>query len=298
MTLTGRLTPELRDLEWVISSPFLLADMPSPDLATHPETVRLLSELRKDPTPLLKHLQNIKRHTLGSYFEQLVIFWLSNLPSVTVVAANLQVQHGTQTIGEFDLLFEFDGRAYHWELSVKFYLNTGTGRNEADFVGPLKKDNLGKKLDRLYGHQLTLPGRPDAIKLLSNLGMADVTSFPWVKGALFQPFATRQSVSLPPRISTACSLGVWTSLDALPTLSLPAFNHFILLQKRRWLTSEHYADEAYQGGRSAFNTEVSEFLRRHNSPVLGCLLSNQDGEPLPEIYRLFIVPNDWQRLSV
>jgi len=290
----GDYPSELRDLEWVIFSPFLLASTASPDLRQHNETRDLLSNLHKDPSPLLAHLQEPKRHTLGSYFEQLVIFWLSHLPSVTVIATNLQIHANGQTLGEMDLIFNFENKTYHWELSVKFYLNIGNGETETDFVGPLLRDNLGKKLDRLYDHQLNLPQRTEAQDVLATFAAQNISSFPWVKGMLFQPLDQKIAVSLPTRISRNCAIGVWISFENLTASRLPDFERFIIPEKRSWLTHRHQSEEAQSGGTVALSNSVAEKIEVGGRPVLACLLTDTGGPMLEESLRLFVAPNDWQ----
>ena len=289
----------LRDLQWVISSPFLLKDPPEPNLASHPETRALLARLEKDPAPLIDHLAALPRQRLGYYFEQLVIFWLENLPSVDVIGANLRVYREKQSLGEIDLVFSHGGQSYHWELAVKFYLNIGTAGFEKDYVGPMQRDTLGRKLDRLYDHQLRLADTEEARELLKNLGVTSLLSSPWVKGRLFHPLelAGDRPQILPDRVSPESLNGNWISVKNLAAARLPDFEHFLFPEKSRWLTPSYFRAEAVQGGKAELIAEAIAILDRKPIPQLACLMTDAGDGALRETMRLFITPEDWPRPS-
>ncbi|MCR9213924.1 MAG: DUF1853 family protein [Proteobacteria bacterium] len=285
----------VRDLEWIVTAPFMLAEDPEPNLADLPETKTLLLELQQDPSPLLSHLESLNRHTLGSYFEHLVIFWLSKLPPVTLLATNLQVFDGKTTIGEFDLLFTYQNICYHWELAIKFYLNIGTGTQEVDFVGPKRQDNLDRKLARLFDHQLQLGKKAEAQSKLQKLGAKDIHAHAWVKGVLFQPVSGGQdfTISLPDRVSKNCPQGQWIRLKELNQAKLPEFEHFLRPSKPNWLASRYYQNEALSGGKKALRSIAKETLTKKEEPLLIYLLKMEGPSELRVIERLFVVPDCW-----
>lgn len=284
----------LRDLEWVIASPFLLKDRPEPDLARHPETKALLTRLKVDPDPLLAHLATTPRLSLGRYFEQLVIFWLDNLPSVTLVGSNIPIFREQRSLGEIDLVFLFEGRARHWELAVKFYLNIGSPIEEANFVGPMLKDTLKRKLDRLYGHQLLLPAQAETASVLTALGLRDVTSHPWVKGCLFYPRSDNDTVApLPERVSKTGLKGLWLGRDKLTEISLPAFDHFLILEKKRWFTPYFYPEEATAGKIPALSAAIERAFAQRRIPHLVHLMRDEGEHSLTSLGNFFITPEDW-----
>ncbi|MCF8468785.1 MAG: DUF1853 family protein [Sneathiella sp.] len=285
----------LRDLQWVISSPFLLKTHSEPDLSNHPETRALIARLEKDPAPLMNHLTALPRQSLGRYFEQLVIFWLENLPSVNVIRANLRVYREKRSLGEIDLLFTQGGQSYHWELAVKFYLNIGTEGFEKDYVGPMQRDNLGRKLDRLYDHQLRLANTEEARELLERLGVTTLVSSPWVKGRLFHPLGLEDGLTqvLPDRVSRKSLNGRWISIKNLAKARLPDFDHFLFPDKSRWLTPSYFKPEAVQGGKAELITKAIEIRDREPVPQLACLMTDAGDGALQETMRLFITPEDW-----
>ncbi len=287
----------VRDLDWIISAPFLLARTPLPNLSDLPETKALLHDLYKDPEPLLAHLENLNRHTLGSYFEHLVIFWLDHLPSVSVLATNLQVFDGKTTIGEIDLLFTYENKTYHWELAIKFYLNIGSGAYASDFVGPKRQDNLDRKLARLYDHQLNLTNRKEAKSILRKLATGGIHSYAWVKGVLFQPGSLSSDLpaSLPDQVSRNCPIGRWIRLSEIEKSPFPDFEFFLFPQKPHWLASHFYMDEARAGGKKALEKTANQNLDERSTPLLTYLLSQGDTPQLEVSERLFIVPDHWTR---
>ena len=282
----------LRDLEWVIHSPFLLKETPAPDLTRHPETEALLARLNADPEPLISHLAATPHLNLGRYFEQLIIFWLDQLPSVNLIGSNIPIFREKQSLGEIDLVFLYEGKAWHWELSVKFYLNIGSPLEEADFVGPMQRDTLKRKLDRLYDHQLRLPTHKETTAVLTSRGVEEVTSHPWVKGCLFYPVGNARS-GHPARISENGLSGNWLNRECLVDASLPEFDHFLLLEKKRWITPSFYPDEVVSGSTSALLSEIDRAFRMRRAPSLIHLMQDEGKETLTSLGQLFIAPDGW-----
>ncbi|MEX1035668.1 MAG: DUF1853 family protein [Sneathiella sp.] len=282
----------LRDLEWVITSPFLLTDRPEPNLADHPETGALLDRLTADPAPLLDHLAAASRLNLGRYFEQLVIFWLGNLPSVEIIGSNIRIYREKRSLGELDLVFIHGGKAYHWELAIKYYLNIGSGRKEADFVGPRRQDTLARKLGRMYDHQLALPMRSETRDVLDGLGIGDITSHPWVKGCLFHPLddGARQ---VPARIAKSSLSGDWLTIGDLKGNRLSDFNRFLRLEKKRWITPGFYLEETETGGSNELAGLLERQFRSHPAPELVALFEPGDKAFLDNASRYFIAPDGW-----
>lgn len=282
----------VRDLEWVINSPFLLKDTPTPDLASHPETAALLARVQDDPEPLLSHLAATPRLNLGRYFEQLVIFWFDNLPSVRMIGSNIPIYREKQSLGEIDLAFLYEDQAWHWELSVKFYLNIGSSMEETHFVGPMLKDTLKRKLDRLYGYQLLLPTHTETAAVLGLYGIGDVTSLPWVKGCLFYPVGNAHPEP-PARISEKGLSGRWYSRESLEDTPLPEFDHFLILEKKRWITPYFYPGETTAGKKSDLLAEIVTAFERRPIPYLVHLMRDEGAETLTSLGQIFITPGGW-----
>lgn len=281
------------DLDWVINSPVLLKNRPQPDLASLSESQNLIQAVKDDPSPLLAEFQSVKRHTLGTYFETLVFYWIGNLPGVEIVKKNFQVRDEKRTVGELDLLFRYQGNLYHWELAVKYYALVGNSEVEVDWVGPLKKDTLGRKLTRLFDHQIPLASHAKVRALLSEKERETLTSHPFVKGVLFHPFFSNGN-NLPNRASPDCLQGKWLELDQLKTeeakAGLKDFTLFCNKEKPRWFSEMLQSDWQAFATVETLHTHAKEKLQDAKVPQLYLLSSPEIEDPL----QLFIMPNGWK----
>lgn len=278
------------DLEWVIFSPFLTRSIASPDLSSLPQSLNIVAQVRENPSELQIFLQTMKRQNLGTYFEYLVIFWLQKLDAVTVIATNFQVQATKRTVGEFDILFAYQEHHYHWELAIKFYANTGEGVKEHLWVGPLKRDNLKKKLDRLFDHQLALSECPEGKQALADVGIETVHASPFVKGMLFDKKQNIQLPSnLPERISTTCSLRQWFYIHDLPINNA---SHYCFLTKPRWISFPEKEDWIKLDSVSTIRTQLAHQFSKFPHPIM-VTFGLQENSQIKELDRLFVMPENW-----
>ncbi len=281
------------DLEWVIYSPSLLTQKIVPDLAALPQSKKIVESVRQDPSGLLNFLQKMKRQNLGTYFEHLVFYWLDQLDEVEVIATNLQIHDENTTVGEFDILFQYHEVFYHWELAIKFYANQGNGRDESQWVGPMKKDNLKRKLDRLFDHQLSLSTTKSAKQVLAHKGVDQLTSYPFVKGMLFDKSEMGPSnANIPEQISPNCTLSTWVSLHNLKTTDLENCTHFCLLYKPRWISTVHEKDWILIENKQQFFTDLQPLFDANPTPVL-VAFGSQAHLGIQENSRVFVMPDNW-----
>ncbi|WP_415235699.1 DUF1853 family protein [Sneathiella sp.] len=283
------------DLEWVIKTPFILKDTPQPDLASLAETDCLLEKIRQDPTPLALYLQDIKRHTLGTYFEFLVFFWLTQLPSVSILSTNLQIRSEKQTVGELDLIFSYNDQIYHWELAVKFYASIGEAKEEANWFGPLKKDTLKRKLDHLRSHQLPLANTVAAKKSLMAMGATELTSYPFVKGMLFSPYHSAEFI-YPVSVSPICQKGQWIEISDLKNIAKFRDVSFSYRPKPRWFSQIEQPEWTPPTKSFSLIEAAENSLSQSDIPVLYAYRSPHN--PNMNAYAsLFIMPDGWQQKS-
>jgi len=283
------------DLKWVVRSPFLTKQFPEPDLASIPQTEALLLSVAENPKPLLTFLSGMKRQNLGTYFEYLVFFWLSNLEAVTLHATNLQINVEKQTLGELDVIFSYLGQVYHWELAIKFYANSGSPLSEGNWLGPLKRDNLKRKLDRLFDHQLPLchTDATDQTLRTKDFNAAEIHSFPFVKGILFNKTGNSEIAnSLPSRISGSCQRQVWCTLEELTLLLSEDINRYCILPKLRWMSELQTSDWKILDNEGTDKT-IAEKVTALNIPQFVAFGSFQNGL-IEERCRIFIMPEDWE----
>jgi len=281
------------DLEWVIFSPSLLKKEITPNLALHAQSRKIVEDAQRNPENLLNFIKTMKRQNLGTYFEHLVFYWLECLDDVHVIGTNMQIFSGKETIGEIDVLFDYKNQVYHWELSVKFYANIGSGFVEDKWVGPLKKDNLERKLSRLFNHQLPLCHSEYATNLLTTLKSNDVKSYPFVKGMLFDHAEKRHKTShLPKRISTKCLLSFWCMLDDLPLQLTAQTSHYCALSKQHWISTLNKNDWIQRNSEDQILLDLKSIIDRNSLPVIVALAKTKNQKIL-ETQRIFVMPNDW-----
>lgn len=277
------------DLNWVIRSPFLTKDNVQPALWDLPETAEILAHLVKNPDHILPNLEKQKRHNLGTYFETLVFYWLENLSCVEIVASNLQIRTPERTLGELDLLFKYEGDLYHWELSVKFYSLIGDGEDEFQWVGPLKKDTLGRKLNRLYDHQIPLIQTREARALLTT--HTDITqgiqSFAFVKGVLYKGSIT---ATLPKRINPNCTVHNWHRAEDITPEKFADFTHYVPLRKLQWMICP--SEALWQPLTDV--TMICDLVEKNGMPTLFAFATQHPGG-IHEVARDFIMPLGWEQ---
>src|SRR3990167_2119469 len=105
--------PAVRDLAWTLIAPPLLSDalwpqrhpLAASDWAQVPEQLAdWLQRLDQDPSALDAWLARASNRRLGLYYEKLWQFALQAAPGVELLAANVAIRQGGQTLGEMDLL--------------------------------------------------------------------------------------------------------------------------------------------------------------------------------------------------
>lgn len=192
--------PAVRDLAWVLLSPPLLSDTPWPQ--RHPLSASLWSRrpgtladwlirLDQDGQGLLDWLARSSVKRLGLYYERLWQFALQAAPGVELLAANLPIREGGQTLGELDLLLRDAEGVHHLELAVKLYLGPeqASGEQPEHWLGPGSHDRLDIKLDHLSQHQLPMSARGAARPALAELDLTHAKAALWLGGYLFYPWA-------------------------------------------------------------------------------------------------------------
>ncbi len=286
------------DLKWIISSPFLTLQKPLPDFRDHPDTARILQRLADNPTLMTPHLAQMKRHNLGTYFETLVFYWLGELDDVQIITQNLQIRSQKKTFGELDLIFTYEDQIYHWELSIKFYANLGDPECERDWVGPLKKDNLGKKLDRMMDHQIPLLRSKEAQAVLAewHLNTDEITSSPFVKGILFHKNAQDcKDHKIPGRVAPNCLQSRWFHLHSIDEELLQKATHYSIIPKLQWMSGCN-AVTWQPFTKFNFQKDIQDRFDQTQRPLL---VSFGQKDPtthlVHELSLNFIMPDNWLR---
>lgn len=279
----------LRDLRWALLSPLLCGKSPPHFAKLQSQAVTVLEELALTPEALPESLWQKRRTPIGRYFESLIAFWLSRSSEVKNLRRNIPIYEDRRTIGELDLLFEVGGRAFHCELAVKLYLGTGACTTASDWLGPLARDRLDRKLERLFGHQLLLPQKTQAKAALHELGIDGVQSYALVKGYLFHPYLRWESNTMqqPAEVASAHARGWWLRLSDADKLTTKTSYRFQALSKADWLGPA-------SGATWIEPRHIAEWLHAYyRDDRRAILLAAIDSEGV-ERHRGFVVADDWE----
>ncbi|MCM2369927.1 DUF1853 family protein [Aporhodopirellula aestuarii] len=267
----------LRDLIWCVNSPSLI----TPAATTKPITADEIDEEH-----LASFFLDQVPRKVGHYFERLVLYWLTHVRRVELIANTLQIRSENRTLGEIDFLYRDEqGQLTHLEVAVKFYLyQPDRVVHDSHFIGPNVRDTFERKMHRLFEHQLPLSHRhfPD-VKV----------RHAFVKGRIFYDADLPAPVHLPAKMSPDHLRGSILRLQSLDSLEKTPRAFYRVLEKPFWL-SDDIGDSNLQPLQDA--SQIKSYITRrmsvHHSPVLFSEL-NQRGDSFTESNRLFIVPDDW-----
>ena len=209
------------ELEWSLFGPEL---MPESGL----KKVILGDECREALVSAPVDLDRPLPRQLGRRFERHWQWALAHAPGWSLHGHSIQVKQGKRTVGELDLLATGpDGRCWHVELAVKFYLcRRGlSGEDDAHWVGPAGRDRLDLKLDRMRNHQVLMGQTPDAHETLKARGLpVPDRAGAVLRGVLFADW--RQ-----PHLRAS---GLWCTAAELPL----ALDRACVLSRTAWLGHE------------------------------------------------------------
>jgi len=278
--------PHVRSLAWLLDSPSLLnkqCERWANQLAELPlmnqTTLRWLTELDKNPEPLIQYLAVHPQTRLGHYAENLLAFYF--LWRGELLAHRVQVRSHT-TIGEFDFLLTKPSGLEHWEFACKFYLLVAPEATLSDYVGPNLMDNLNDKSQKIMTGQLALSQHPDAKKYLPEpINAAKAL----LKGWLFYPSIQIQQL---PEVAPSHCRGLWCRLSDLKKMNADCFT---VLSRLQWLAPAKVSP-AEGSDLSELHTHLAQLFLADSRPVLIAQLV-RDAEFLVECGRIFVVPDDW-----
>lgn len=297
--------PAVRDLAWVIGSPPLLEAgeaLYHPDRITRRwcrsalhDRIPWLTALDSNPAPLERWLAERTSRLLGYYFEALIEFWLRHWPQVEFVASRARVRAEGRGVGEFDFLFRDTARNLniHWETAVKFFLRHRDGSGVYRWLGPNPRDTLEGKVSKVFGHQLRMGGRPEAVPVLKALGISHVRPEAFIKGYLFYPAEGdwRDPDPIPTAAATDHLRGWWTRTGSRSIPMSHADSRWTVLERLRWLSPARAGGEGLMD-RSALDRLLDHHFGTSGRPLLLAeLLPDRQG--YREVSRGFIVSDPW-----
>ncbi|BAN47771.1 DUF1853 family protein [Metapseudomonas resinovorans] len=291
----------VRDLAWALLSPSLLSQTPwrqrhplcASGWASHPERLAdwLLAQDRQ-PGPLEHWLAQAPNHRLGLYYERLWQFALGQAPDVQLLAANLPIRLGGQTLGELDLLLRDAEGVHHLELAIKLYLGPrhGDGSTPSQWLGPGSHDRLDLKLEHLGLHQLPLSSRPESQEALAQLEVQPTSAELWLGGYFFYPWPG--NCTAPQGANPGHLRGRWLRQNELDDfLGQPAEGHWQPLARHAWLApAVSEANDCWPAER--FGQWRAELDPDSPARLLVRLVADADGR-WREAERAFVVSDRW-----
>ena len=269
--------PSVRDLAWVIASATMLQahEARRPVFSTQDcsaafaKALAKLQQLEEDPAPLLSYLEQFDGHRVGRYFEALTHYWLQHLAGLEVVANNLQLRDGKQTVGEIDFLFRENKQLIHWEVAVKYYLQLVPDCEEHEYIGPNAADNLASKTKRLFEEQLPRSTEQNLVRELGALdGTGSIKRQAFIKGWLFYRGFPEPPGTCPSSINPDHLKGFWIrhGEDKLPPQTQNGL--WTLLKKPYWLAPKLSATTDGLINRDQMELLLESHFNTKKSPLL------------------------------
>ncbi|WP_432413031.1 DUF1853 family protein [Rasiella sp. SM2506] len=175
---------------------------------------------------------------LGKQAEFIFESWLEHSQRFQLIAANIQIQGATQTMGELDYIVTDTetNSTLHIELACKFYLlDERLGKTILEqWIGPNKKDRLVDKLEKMKTKQFPLLYREETASSLSKfqLDSSVIQQQYCLKAFLFVPKGFHPHTF--PKYFQACLTGFYihgTELDSEKDENAL----YTLPQKKEWL---------------------------------------------------------------
>ena len=294
----------VRDLAWVIHSASLIRDEGDDRVSdawcrlAWYDRIPWLRELDRSPEALTDWLTAHRSRLLGHYFESLIEYWLCHWRRMEVKAVRLPVMGEERAVGEFDFLFRdrFRGIDYHWESAVKFFLRYRRPDGADEWLGPNPQDTLDDKLNKVFGRQLMLTGRPESAALLQARGIGQPSSQAFIKGYLFSPASTDwcHPESVPAESSPRHLRGWWChagEAERIPCRSPDS--RWLSLPRHQWLSAVRSRDAAPGMPREALLAFLAQHFSSTEKPLLLAELWRDETGLWRESSRGFVVADHW-----
>lgn len=267
--------PAVRDLAALLTMPPPWADAAeiAPGRLLGPQGWPQLLALDADPAALDVWLAATLVRRLGFHAERLWRFWFQSAPHIELVAANLTVQDGRRTVGEFDFLLRVDGEPLHLETASKYYLDV-----DGHAVGPSLRDARWRKQARLQ-QQLQLSTHPAACL---PAGFTPTAAYCRISGMHFVAAA-----NWPDRpVEAWCG---WWQRQPLPWPRQSADSRWCVLPRLRWLSPARLPASSLLD-----EDTMRAHLQTCDTPqLLAEMLPMGQGEDWQEVARGFVVPAAW-----
>lgn len=301
---------KVRDLAWVIGSSPILEDSNNNQFLSEEfffiefnKFLPTLKELDKNPTKLVEHIKNGNTHLLGKYFESLVEFWLRNSIDKKLLAHNLQVFKGRNTIGEFDFVYRDlnTNKVYHFECTGKFYLAHKNIEGHSNFIGPNSIDNLDRKVLKITNEQIKLCKTDEGKEtLLIEDIEEDVLPRIFLKGYIFYYADLFFNNAIVPPINANINhpKGWWIFANDVDYFFSGKKNNWVIIERSNWISKVYNPDVSIVLSTSDVIIKLKQYFKKNEYPLLIAEIVPNENGINQEVSRGFVVSGSWpnQRL--
>jgi len=298
----------VRDLAWVIGSPPILINANQPFLEQewfaneYKKFVSLLNELDENPQQLIEHINNGNTHLLGKYFESLVEYWLKLSLDKKLLAHNLQVFKGRNTVGEYDFIYRDNrnNKVYHLECAGKFYIAHKNTSNHSNFIGPNAIDNLENKLNKIFNEQILL-SKTDAgmdALLLEDINQ-EITPKIFFKGYLFyySDLFFSNSYLIPKDSNPDHPKGWWIYAKNIDYFLSQRDSKWTVVQRSNWISKVILFNKRLVLSNKDLKERLKAYFSDNSYPLLIAELKETEQNQFEEISRGFVVYDTWPDLN-
>ena len=165
---------------------------------------------------------------LGFIYQELCRQLFMAHPAYQIVAEEVQLHSGKETIGAIDFLLQHQNTIEHWEVALKFFL-----LKDGKWYGPDSRDRLDKKINHMLTHQLKMSETDSFRKQFPDI--FQVIPKMLIQGRLYQnPF---EPEPIPEKcchyvLNPECLIGNWCYQHQAHLIGEPLYK----LHKSDWLT--------------------------------------------------------------
>jgi hypothetical protein len=260
----------------------------------------ILAALNQNPTPLINFIEQRDAKRVGFYFEALISFAIQHAYSLSLIKEHIQLNHNKNTLGEIDFLIRDNtsGECIHLETAIKFYLKSDpwfTPENPyQQWLGPMVKDRLDLKLNKLIHHQVQITQHPD---------------YPSCENAALLPKVNKRAVLMTGYLFNnqfERTQNYWLTQKETPDHLEDNHSRYQIAVKPFWLCCPNpttQTPDIHWLTKHQLIAEINNIIQQWNRPVLVFQNENLDLAPnqasqIPDsIKRFFIVPDNWKGLS-
>lgn len=203
-------------------------------------------------------------HQMEYVFHQLIEY----MGNHQVLAHNIPIRDGKQTIGEIDFILKEaeSEKLLHVELTYKFYIiNPEITEPIHRLMGPNKRDMFFTKMEKIKNEQFSLLHSEQGGSALQALGInhANISHQACYKAQLFVPYKTT-AINIRP-LNKHCIVGYWLRFDDFNASEFKPFQYYIPY-KSQWVIAPHN-DVAWS---SHFDMllEINLRMLKENAPMV------------------------------